>query len=97
MDEERWLPVPAYAAWYEASTSGQIASLARAGTAGGLLTPQLNSRGYLIVRLSRYGRVVTVPVARLVLITFDGPANGRRVRFGPGGPLDCRLSNLSWQ
>lgn len=97
MEDEKWLPIPAYAAWYEACTSGQIASLARSGTAGGLLTPQLNSRGYWVVILCRYGVCRMHPVARLVLVTFAGPANGRRVRFGPGGPQDCSLANLEWR
>lgn len=95
-DEERWLPVPGFAGWYEASCCGNVSSLARAATAGGLLIPQLNSAGYRTVRLCRYGRVETVTVGSIVLMTFRGPANGRRARHGPGGKTDDSLPNLRW-
>ena len=95
--EERWLPVPGYAAWYEASDLGNVCSLGRAGTRGGLLVPQLNSRGYRVVLLSKYGRVSTVTVGSLVLRTFRGrPEPGQRARHGPGGKTDDRLENLRW-
>jgi NUMOD4 motif len=94
--EERWRPVPGYAGWYEVSDLGRVYSLARAATAGGLLAPQLNSRGYRIVTLSKYGRVRTVTVARLVLETFAGPALGRRARHGAKGKGDDSLANLCW-
>lgn len=96
-DEERWLPVPGYAGFYEVSCCGNVYSLPRAATAGGLLAPQLNSRGYRVVILSKYGRRWTVPVARLVLGAFRGPAAGRRARHGPGGKRDDRLVNLCWK
>ena len=94
--EERWLPVPGYAAFYEVSDLGRVYSLARAATAGGLLAPQLNSRGYRVVTLSKYGRTRTIPVARLVLMAFDGPALGRRASHGPKGKGDDSLANLHW-
>lgn len=96
MDEERWLPVPGYAGWYEVSDTGRVASLPRAATAGGIMAASLNSRGYRVVMLCKYGRRRTVPVGRLVLIAFAGPANGRRARHGPKGPADDSLGNLSW-
>lgn len=96
-DGERWLPVPGYAAWYEASDRGNVCSLGRTGTRGGLLVPQLNSRGYRVVLLSKYGRVSTVTVGSLVLLTFRGrPQPGQRARHGPGGKADDRLDNLRW-
>ena len=62
-----------------------------------MLTPQINSAGYLVVRLSKYGRVVTVTVARVVLETFEGPRPpGKRASHGPGGKLDDRRENLWW-
>jgi NUMOD4 motif len=94
---ERWLPVPGYAAWYEASDRGAVFSLGRAGTRGGLLIPQLNSRGYRVVLLCKYGRVATVTVGSIVLRTFRGPpASGQRARHGPGGKADDSLANLRW-
>ena len=94
--EERWLPVPGYAGFYEASCCGNVYSLARAGTSGGLLDPQLNSAGYRFVRLHKYGRARSVTVGSIVLATFRGPADGRRARHGPGGKLNDRLPNLRW-
>ena len=95
-DDERWRPVRGYAGWYEVSDLGRVYSLPRAATAGGLLAVQLNSRGYRVVMLSKYGRRRTVTVARLVLEAFREPGNGRRARHGPKGSTDDSLANLSW-
>lgn len=96
LDEERWLPAPGYAGWYEVSDLGQVCSLPRAATAGGLLAAQLTPGGYRIVFLYKYGRCRAVPVARLVLGAFAGPANGRRARHGAKGRGDDSLANLHW-
>jgi NUMOD4 motif len=96
-DEERWRPAPGYAGWYEISDLGRVYSLPRAATAGGYLAIRLNSRGYNVVVLCKYGRRRTVPVARLVLGAFAGAANGRRARHGSKGPADDSLANLSWR
>jgi hypothetical protein len=94
--DETWRPAPGYAGWYEVSDLGHVYSLPRAGTTGGPIAVYLNSKGYPVVTLSRYGRTKTVPVARLVLGGFRGPARGRQARYGPGGKTDCRLVNLHW-
>lgn len=94
---EQWLPVPRYAGFYEVSCCGQVYSLPRAATAGGLLAPQLNSKGYRVVTLSKYGRITTVTVGSLVLRAFRGPGSGRRARHGPGGKTDDSLGNLAWR
>jgi NUMOD4 motif len=95
--EERWLPAAGYAGWYEVSCCGNVWSLARPATPGGLLTPQLNSAGYRFVRLHKYGRVQSVTVGSLVLATFRPVgSSGRRARHGPGGKTDDSLPNLSW-
>jgi len=61
--------VPGYAGFYEVSDAGRVYSLPR-GTHGGLLKPQVNSRGYLVVRLSKYGRVRTFTIRSLVRQAF---------------------------
>lgn len=96
VDEEHWLPVRGYAGFYEVSDLGNVASLARAGTPGGLLAARLNSRGYRMVTLAKYGRVRTCLVGRLVLEAFDSPAAGRRARHGPKGKASDSVANLSW-
>ena len=97
MTEEQWRPAPGYAGWYEVSDLGRIMSLPRPGTPGGLVAVYLNSKGYPVVTLSKYGRTRTVLVPRLVLGAFRGPPRGRRVAYGPGGIADARLANLAWR
>jgi len=88
--------VPGYAGWYEVSDRGNVSSLPRAATAGGALVPQLNSEGYRVVRLSKYGRVRTVTVGQLVLRAFAGePEPGQRARHR-GTRDDDSLGNLYW-
>lgn len=96
--EERWLPVRGYAGFYEVSDRGNVYALARERAHGGLLKPQLNSAGYRMVRLHKYGRVKTAMVGRLVLETFSWPppSSQSRARHGPGGKADDSLANLSW-
>ena len=67
---ENWLPIPGYQGWYEVSCCGQVYSMPRNGTSGGLLRVQHNREGVPMVRLSKYGRVRTVSVATLVRATF---------------------------
>ncbi len=98
MPEEHWLPVRGYAGFYEVSDRGNVYAMARPCTRGGLLTPQLNSAGYRMVRLHKYGRVKTRTVGSLVLETFRWPPPypKARARHGPNGKLDDSLANLAW-
>ena len=99
---ERWLPVPGYEGFYEASDLGRIRSLrrmTRCGWRGGrVLKPFPDSDGYLRVNLSRYGKIAGLqPVHGLVLLAFVGPRLPfQECRHGPGGKLDNRLANLCW-
>lgn len=89
--------MPGYAGFYEVSDEGEVYSLGRPKTRGGLLRVHVNPQGYRFVRLYRYGQIKSVTVARLVLLTFRGPPeHGQRARHGAGGPLDDRLGNLYW-
>jgi hypothetical protein len=95
-DGENWRPVRGYAGWYEVSDAGNVWSMARAATAGGLLTVQLSPKGYRVVILCRYGRIRIAPVGRLVLEAFvRPPALGERARHR-GARDDDRLSQLYW-
>ena len=86
-----------YAGWYEVSDLGDVVSLPRATTRGRQLTCCITTEGYRQVRLSKYGRVKTLLVGRIVLETFAGSRPpGMRVRHGPGGKLDDSLLNLWW-
>ena len=105
---EEWKPIP-WAPGYEASDQGRARSLDRivsvcANGAGGkprhghprrrvgrILTPGIGR--YASVNIG--GKVVLVH--RLIAEVFLGPCPpGLIVRHGTGGPLDNRLSNLSY-
>lgn len=94
---ERWLPVPGYEGWYEVSDQGNVVSLARQTTRGKLLKPQVGTKGYRQVGLSKYGKVKIFRVSNLVLAAFTGPRPpGEEACHGPGGKADDRLANLTW-
>lgn len=94
---ERWLPVPDYAGWYEISNLGRVNSLPRATTRGGLLKPQLSSKGYWQVGLSKHGKVTIYRVAELVLTVFSKPRPaGMQACHGPRGKQDDDIGNLYW-
>lgn len=94
---ETWLPVAGYAGFYEVSNLGDVRSLARQTTRGKLLKPQLSSKGYRQVGLSKYGKVRIYRVSGLVLAAFKGsrPA-GMQACHGPRGKLDDAADNLYW-
>lgn len=95
--EERWLPVPGYEGWYEVSDRGSVCSLPRATTRGKRLKPQLGTKGYRQVGLSKYGSVTICRVSRLVLLAFRGPCPaGCEACHGPAGKTDDSLVNLYW-
>ena len=95
-DSEDWRPIRGYAGFYEVSDAGNVYSMPRAATAGGLLAVQLNSKGYRVVVLCRYGRTRMMPVAVLVLTAFTRPpARGERARHN-GARDDDRLTQLYW-
>lgn len=106
MSDERWLPIPEWEGWYEASDHGNIRSVDRVvQTAEGprryrgkVLKPGVQVKDQSrYVNLARGGPKVSRLVAHLVLETFVGKR--------PPGMLAChwdddqannRLSNLRW-
>lgn len=94
---ERWLPVVGYAGFYEVSNLGRVISLARSTTNGVLLKPQLTTKGYYQVGLSKYGKVRLHRVSVLVLEAFVCPRPpGMQACHGPRGKLDNTVDNLYW-
>lgn len=89
MDEldERWLPYPGFAGFYEVSDRGNVRSLARATTRGKLLRPVYSKKGrYRTYNLSKYGRVTRRRGSRMVLETFTGSCPpGHEACHGPAG------------
>lgn len=95
--EEHWRPVPGYEGWYEVSDLGNVMSLPRATTRGRMLKPQVNSKGYRHVGLSKYGKTRTFSVGLLVLQAFRPPRPPDcRACHGSSGRLDDSLANLYW-
>lgn len=96
-ENERWLPYPGFAGFYETSDLGRVFSLPRTTTPGGLLVLRVSSWGYHVVTLSKYGVHYERRVAKMVLETFGGSClPGQEARHGPYGQLDDRLINLCW-
>ena len=98
---ELWQPVVGYEGLYEVSDQGRVRSLPRfrAGRSygGRLLKPCMDSRGYLLARLSRNGHTTTVTVHKLVAAAFLGPCpKGQVVRHGVNGVHDNSPANLSY-
>jgi hypothetical protein len=88
--------VPGYQGWYEASDAGNVYSLPRPSTAGGLLAARWTPDGYRIFTLVKYGHARTWPAGRLVLLAFRGaPQPGQRARHR-GARDDDSLGNLYW-
>lgn len=105
--EGRWLPVPGFEGSYEVSDLGQVRSVDRfvpgkfahntALRKGQLLTPGVNTHGYLQVSLCRDGHAYPRAVHRVVLLAFVGQRpDGRVTRHLNGDKLDCSLVNLAY-
>lgn len=105
MTAERWLPIPGYEGWYEASDQGRIRSVDRVVTDGrgrqlrqkSKVLSQADYQGYRKVALSQNGSLRTYAVHRLVMLTFDGPRpEGMEVHHRNNIRHDNRLENLEY-
>jgi hypothetical protein len=103
---ERWLPIPGYQGFYEASDQGRIRSLNRKvklRNGRSRLVPSRVLRltpdrlGYPRVGLSRDGQPRLFLVHRLVLEAFVGPCpEGMEACHNDGDPANSRVDNLRW-
>lgn len=101
-----WRDVVGWEGFYKVSSSGMVASLDRTvqrkdGTsqtfAGHAMTPTLNSKGYLSVRLSAPGRRKYAPVHRLVALAFiPNPLALREVNHRDAVKQNNASANLEW-
>jgi len=98
---ERWLPVPGYEGFYEASDQGRIRSVphrtSRGMRGGHILKPGRMPKGYLFVNLSVHGNTKREYVHRLVAVAFNGPRpEGMQCRH-LDGDFDRNVpANLAW-
>lgn len=92
-----WRPIPGYEATYRVSSMGEIESIPRPRTRGGLLKVRVGKRGYPSVTLVQSGIQQTHEVHRLVALAFLGPRpDGHVVRHLDGDPLRPHADNLAY-
>ena len=92
MAPEAWRPIKGWERLYQISTLGRIVSQ----KTGKILKPTFNPRSRsLQLKLRRQnGTTRNVTVARIVVETFLGPIDNKRVAFRDGDSRNCAVSNL---
>lgn len=104
---ERWMPVPGFEGFYEASDTGRVRSvprLVRCGARGAMksvggvvLSAVMGSRGYPVVNLTRPGTRRQMFLHKVILEAFIGKRpEGMESCHNNGDRLDARLENLRW-
>lgn len=92
----RWASVPGYSV-QEVSTSGEVRYTSSHMPCR--LTTNVNGRKHVRLVPDDGGRFVSMPVARVVLLTFVGPPPSPEKRYGCHRNDECtddRLENLYW-
>lgn len=100
-DNEVWLPIVGYEAWYEVSSLGRIRRI-KAGYGatkerGRVLKPTKNERGYLQINLNKQGKRVTRKLHFLVASAFLGERpNGYEINHKDANKENNHLDNLEY-
>ena len=97
LDGEEWQYVKDTEERYIVSNMGRFASVPRRRTKGGLIKPQPNRQGYLMVAIRKNGKYHLCRLNRLVAETFiENPNNYEQVNHINGNKQDNRTCNLEW-
>ena len=92
-----WRSVKGYEGLYEASTDGEVRSIARRTTKGGILKLYVSPHnGYAYVTLSKNNKRKTKRVHRLIATAFWGDRPEKQINHKNGDKTDNRLSNLEY-
>lgn len=103
--DEIWKDIPGYEGLYQASSLGNIKSLARIekrkdGTRNPIreriLKPSINPSGYYFLNVSKNGVRKNSRVHRLVGKAFLPPDTGLEINHINGIKTDNRIENLEW-
>lgn len=88
-------PIPNYEGLYEITDTGQVYSMPRKGSKGGLRLPYKDKAGYYRIGLCKDGRQKTCLIHQLVAATFIGEkTDGFLVCHKDGNPANNAVSNL---
>lgn len=90
---EEWKDILGYEGYYQISSYGNVYSIPRNKTKGGLIKPSFSTSGYLITHLSKNGVVKTFQIHRLVAEHFlENPDSLPEVNHKD----ECKTNNCVW-
>lgn len=97
MINEVFRDVPGYEGLYKVSNYGEIYSVQRNGTKGGIMKTPVGKNGYLHVSLSKNNKFKSFDIHRLVALTFiPRPKELNIVNHKDENKLNNSVSNLEW-
>lgn len=95
---EKWIDIKDYEGLYQVSDLGNVRSLPREGSKGGLVKQWIKRSGYYEVELWKKGKRKHFKVSRLVLESFRPHPNSEELDVDHinRDKFDNRLENLQW-
>ena len=97
IEGEIWKDVKGYEGFYKVSNLGRVKSIARNGTAGGLMSLNINRSGYIYVGLRKSNVQKYQLVHRLVGLAFIPLVDGKEmINHIDGNKSNNNLKNLEW-